>query len=112
MRNLEVDAPRVVDLQPGDLLLLITDGFFEWANTTGEEFGTVRASETIRSVSHLTPEEIIAELYNAVLAFSNGSKQRDDLTAVVIKRVPVDTAADYESASPRPRTDAVCQPVA
>ena len=112
MSDLEVDAPRMIDLQPGDLLLLITDGFFEWENTADEAFGTERASETIRRASHLPPEEIIAELYSAVLAFSNGSKQRDDLTAVVIKRVPVGTAADHESVSPRPRTEAVCQPVA
>ena len=112
MPDLNVDAPRAVDLQPGDLLLLITDGFFEWENISGEAFGTERASETIRRVSHLTPEEIIAELYSAVLAFSDGSKQRDDLTAVVIKRVPVGAAADHESASLRPRTEAVCQPVA
>jgi len=39
-------------------------------------------------VSHLPPEETIAELYSAALAFANGSRQRDDLTAVVIKRVP------------------------
>ena len=110
MPDLEVDAPKVLELQPGDLLLLITDGFFEWENAAGEEFGTERFSETIRRVSHLTPEEIIAELYSAVLAFSNGSKQQDDLTAVVIKRVLVGTAADNESASPRPRTEAVCQP--
>jgi len=88
MPNLEVDPPKLLELQPGDLLLLITDGFFEWANPAGEEFGTERLSETIRRVSHLPPEEIIAELYSAVLTFANGSKQRDDLTAVVIKRVP------------------------
>ena len=98
MPNLEVDPPKLLDLQPGDLLLLVTDGFFEWANPAGEEFGTERFSETIRRVSHLTPEEIIAELHSAVLAFANGSKQRDDLTAVVIKRVPLAAASDHGSA--------------
>jgi len=33
------------------------------------------------------PEEIIAELYQAVLAFATGTKQKDDLTAVIIKRI-------------------------
>jgi serine phosphatase RsbU (regulator of sigma subunit) len=40
----------------------------------------------IRTFSHLHPEEIIAELYHAVLAFSGGTRQKDDLTAVLIKR--------------------------
>jgi serine phosphatase RsbU (regulator of sigma subunit) len=43
--------------------------------------------EAVRKFCHLPPEEIIAELYQAVLAFANGTKQKDDLTAVVIKRV-------------------------
>jgi serine phosphatase RsbU (regulator of sigma subunit) len=32
------------------------------------------------------PKDIIANLYQAVVKFSNGTKQQDDLTAVVIKR--------------------------
>lgn len=85
--KMEFEATVTLHLQPGDLILLITDGFFEWENVTGEQFGVGRLGDTVRKSSHLAPEEIIAELYNSVLAFSNGSKQNDDLTAVVIKRV-------------------------
>ena len=80
------DSSVVLNLQAGDLVLLITDGFSEWENTSGEQFGVDRLADAIRKTSHLAPEEIIAELYQAVLAFSNGTKQNDDLTAVVIKR--------------------------
>ena len=41
----------------------------------------------MRKFCNLPPEEIIAELYQAVLAFANGTKQKDDLTAVIIKRI-------------------------
>jgi serine phosphatase RsbU (regulator of sigma subunit) len=81
------DSPIIFNLQPGDLLLLITDGFFEWENVAAEQFGFDRLSSMIRTFSHLGPEEIIAELYHAVLAFSGGTKQQDDLTAVLIKRI-------------------------
>jgi serine phosphatase RsbU (regulator of sigma subunit) len=77
----------ILHLSPGDIVLLITDGFFEWENAAGEEFGVKRLGDTIRESSHLPPEEIIAELYNRVLAFAQGTKQNDDLTAVIIKRV-------------------------
>jgi serine phosphatase RsbU (regulator of sigma subunit) len=40
----------------------------------------------VRKHGHLPPEEIIAELYPAALEFAGGTKQKDDLTAVVIKR--------------------------
>jgi serine phosphatase RsbU (regulator of sigma subunit) len=44
-------------------------------------------TQVIRGSRERSPEEIIAELYKSVLAFANGTKQIDDLTAVVIKRV-------------------------
>lgn len=46
-----------------------------------------RLTDAIRKSHQLAPEEIIAELYSAVVGFSEGSQQQDDLTAVVIKRV-------------------------
>ena len=96
MPELNASAPETLTLLSGDLLLLMTDGFFEWADDSGEQFGMERAAETIRRAKGLPPEEIIAELYNSILTFSNGSKQQDDLTAVVIKRVPDVSADDTE----------------
>ena len=69
------------------MIVLATDGFFEWEDAEEEQFGVVRLTQTIREAKHLPPEEIIAELYSAVKKFANGTKQMDDLTAVVIKRV-------------------------
>jgi serine phosphatase RsbU (regulator of sigma subunit) len=91
--ELGAGAPAVLDLQPGDLLLLITDGFFEWESAAGEQFGLERLTDSIRRNSHLPPEEIIAQLYDAVVTFSQGTPQQDDLTAVVIKRTGSRVAA-------------------
>jgi len=84
---LNSSAPVIVDMEPGDLIVLATDGFFEWEDAKGEQFGDERMTRTIRAARDLPPEEIIAELYSAVKVFANGTKQMDDLTAVVIKRV-------------------------
>ena len=73
-------------LDPGDLLVLATDGFSEWENDAGEQFGVLRMKDVIRLSRDYHPAEIIAHLYSAVTAFCNGGKQQDDLTAVVIKR--------------------------
>jgi serine phosphatase RsbU (regulator of sigma subunit) len=85
--------PIRMNLEPGDMILLITDGFFEWENQAGELFGTDRLAEVIKRCSELEPEEIISNLYEAVLSFSQGTPQKDDLTAVLIKRqfLPVKT---------------------
>ncbi len=81
------DPPEHLHLQSGDLVLLATDGFFEWENDQDEQFGVLRLEESIRSSRDLGPAEIIRRLYETVSAFSNGTKQQDDLTAVVIKRL-------------------------
>ena len=80
------EPPKILEFHPGDLLVLTTDGFFEWANAKGEEFGVKRLEEAVRSSKERPPGEIISALYKAVIDFSGGTKQNDDLTAVVIKR--------------------------
>ena len=79
------DPPAHLQLHAGDLILLATDGFFEWENDQGEQFGVQRIERTMRDSRDLAASEIISHLYDAVTRFSNGTKQQDDLTAVVIK---------------------------
>ena len=79
-------APASLGMKPGDIVLLITDGFFEWENSAGEQFGTERLAAVVREFSNREPEVIIAELYDSVRNFADGSPQQDDLTAVLIKR--------------------------
>jgi serine phosphatase RsbU (regulator of sigma subunit) len=81
------EPPTRLQLQSGDLVLLATDGFFEWEDDHGEQFGVQRTEEVIRASRDGPSSEIIARLYDAVIRFSNGTKQQDDLTAVVIKRL-------------------------
>jgi len=80
------DPPKILELNAGDVLVLATDGFFEWTNREGEQFGAERFKETIRQSKEEYSNDVISALYGAVLAFSGGTKQQDDLTAVVIKR--------------------------
>jgi serine phosphatase RsbU (regulator of sigma subunit) len=80
------EPPEVLELNRGDLLVLATDGFFEWANSKEELFGPKRLEEVIRTSKEQHPREIISALYQATIAFSDGTKQQDDLTVVIIKR--------------------------
>lgn len=82
-------SPAGLTMQPGDMVLLITDGFFEWENEAQEQFGTKRLGEILRTFCDRQPEVIIAELYDSVVKFSQGTPQKDDLTAVLIKRLAV-----------------------
>ena len=84
--DLTSEPPTALELDSGDLLILATDGFFEWANPEGEQFGKERLERSVRDARQMPPAKIISSIYQSVLEFSGGTKQEDDLTAVVIKR--------------------------
>jgi sigma-B regulation protein RsbU (phosphoserine phosphatase) len=75
-------------LAAGDFVLLVTDGLFEWANEAGENFGLERLRHAIRSVAQGTADEIIRGLYRAAEIFAGSRPQEDDVTIVVIRRLP------------------------
>lgn len=85
--GMDYDPPTRVALLPGDMLLLFTDGFLEWARDDGEQFGTERLGEVVRSHATLPAAAIIAAVTAAVEAFAGGSPQVDDCTAVIVKRL-------------------------
>src|SRR6185503_12522643 len=81
-------------LEPNDMIVLVTDGFYEWENPSGEEFGLQRLESVILKSGDCGAEEVIAKLRNAVEEFCQGTEQKDDLTAVVLKRKPAEAWAD------------------
>jgi len=81
-------------LAPNDMIVLVTDGFYEWENANGEEFGLHRLESVVRQSPDRSAKEVIARLRFAVEDFCQGTEQKDDLTAVVLKRKAVATPAD------------------
>jgi len=77
---------RVLQFKPGDMLVLVTDGLFEFANGAGELVGTERLGASIRQHRAEASEALIRKISAEVLAFGAGAAQADDMTAVVIKR--------------------------
>lgn len=81
------DSPFTVTLNPGDFLVLITDGFMEWANPQKEQFGLERLNKALIKHGCLSSQQLINRLRDEVITFSAGTPQKDDLTAVIIKRL-------------------------
>jgi len=73
-------------LNPGDFVALVTDGFFEWENWDGEDFGINRLTATLRDSRDLPSDRIIEKLRTAVSDFCGGTEQKDDLTVVILRR--------------------------
>jgi len=86
MDDAPFDETATMSFAPGDMLLMLTDGFFEWANNDREQYGIARAGELVRQHRDRPAAEIIATIYKSVLDFSGGTPQADDLTAVIVKK--------------------------
>jgi serine phosphatase RsbU (regulator of sigma subunit) len=76
-----------VQLAPGDLLVLYTDGVTEAANAQGEEFGDSHLLDTLKSHAHLAVGQLLQGVVAAVQQFSGGSEQQDDITLVIARAV-------------------------
>ena len=81
-------SSQEIPLLPGDLVVLVTDGFFEWEGPNGEQFGIDRLKRVIQSSKDLPARELITRLHSEVMDFAGGMGQKDDLTAVVVKCMP------------------------
>jgi phosphoserine phosphatase len=89
---LELSETRPIVFEPGDIFVLLTDGFFECADSSGEQLGISRMSQLMRSRSELPARGLIDLFREQVSEFTGGSPQEDDLTIVVIKRNESDRA--------------------
>jgi sigma-B regulation protein RsbU (phosphoserine phosphatase) len=79
------EAGIPVDLQAGDMLVMVTDGFEEATAPDGMPFGVNRALAIVKENYARSAQEIVEALYRGVRAFAQGEAQVDDLTAVVVK---------------------------
>jgi sigma-B regulation protein RsbU (phosphoserine phosphatase) len=74
-----------VQLKPGDLLIFFTDGVVEAESDEGEQFGTERLVELIKSNTFLTAHDIQALILEQVFEWSGSQDQADDITVVSFK---------------------------
>jgi serine phosphatase RsbU (regulator of sigma subunit) len=75
-----------VQLDPGDLLAIYSDGVTEANNTADEEFGEERLIETLRDHRGEPAETILQAVRTALAAFTAKAPQADDITLIVARR--------------------------
>ncbi|MDZ4722966.1 MAG: SpoIIE family protein phosphatase [candidate division Zixibacteria bacterium] len=80
---------RAMVLSPGDTVVLYTDGVTEVFDKNGVEFGLDRLIEVIKKNKAKSAKEIQAAIYAVVTKFASEDHIYDDLTMIVIKRLPV-----------------------
>ena len=75
-----------IELGPGDLLVLYSDGFVEPVNAAEEEFGLARLSAALVAGREQPLAELSHGVETAVRAFVGGEPDADDRTLVLLRR--------------------------
>jgi sigma-B regulation protein RsbU (phosphoserine phosphatase) len=74
-----------VELRPGDVLVLYTDGTVEAENPAGEQYSTQRLATVVSSHLQQSPRELIETIHASVVEFAGTPQLADDLTLLVVK---------------------------
>lgn len=85
-KHAEISTAEPIHIEPNDLFISVTDGVVEAMEPTGELFGIERAIGIIEANRTRSAAEIIEALDCAIREFAKTGVQRDDITAIVVKR--------------------------
>jgi len=73
--------------EPGDILLMYTDGVIDALNADSEEFGMERLAKIMIENCHLSAEGLVNKIVEELGAFVGDREAFDDMTMVAVKRV-------------------------
>ena len=73
-------------LQPGDVLVIYSDGVTEAVSPTGEEFGPTRLYEVVSRNVEASAAGIRDRIESSLTKFAQGTSAADDITLVIVKR--------------------------
>jgi sigma-B regulation protein RsbU (phosphoserine phosphatase) len=77
---------RQATVEPGDILVLYTDGVTEPINEEGEEFGEQRLVHVVASNCERPCLDIVSNVGAAVSSFAGAQPSFDDYTLISLKR--------------------------
>jgi phosphoserine phosphatase RsbU/P len=75
-----------VPLEPGDCILLYTDGVTEALDSGGDEFGIERTMESVRTSAKSGAQAIVTRLIDDLRNFVGSQPQNDDITLIAIRK--------------------------
>jgi phosphoserine phosphatase len=79
-------APLEIEVEDGDVLVLLSDGFYQRANIDGERFGESRVRDIVMAGRQKPSSDMMAALFTALDGFAKDAPQEADITGVLVKR--------------------------
>ena len=86
-------------LEPGDTLVLYTDGISEAQNQAGEEYGVSAIKSLIESREPGCPGDLIRNCQEHLDGFRGGQERADDETLLAIQYLPAKSTLEYASSA-------------
>ena len=84
----DAGAPQLLKMDPGDLLVLLSDGIYEYESKQGVQFGEERVAGLVKYHHRLPMEKLSKQILNATYEHGAGVTQQDDITLVLLRRLP------------------------
>jgi sigma-B regulation protein RsbU (phosphoserine phosphatase) len=84
--------PRTLSMAPGDLLVLLSDGIYEFENRQGAQFGEERVARLLEYHHRLPAAELARQILSATFEYGRDTAQEDDITLVLVRRLPEDAS--------------------
>ena len=81
----EVYEEQRIDLQPGDVLLFVTDGIVEAMNANRELYGFPRLEAVLKSCDMNNAQSVLDCVFDNVFEFMGDVPPHDDMTMVVVR---------------------------
>jgi phosphoserine phosphatase len=82
---------RELEMSPGDVLVLLSDGIYEFESRQGVQFGEERVGQLLRYHHRLPAAELARQILSATFEHGDGVSQEDDITLVLVRRLPEET---------------------
>ena len=74
-----------VSIEPGQVIVLYTDGVTEASNPEGVEYGRERLASAVLAAQNLSAREMISSIHRDVINWTRGRGANDDITFFIIK---------------------------
>ena len=84
----DVGESQALKMEPGDVLVLLSDGIYEYENKQGMQFGEKRVEQLLEYHHRLPMVELSKQILQATYEHGADVDQEDDITLVLIKRLP------------------------
>jgi phosphoserine phosphatase len=86
MDQTNLNEPHAVDLAPGDILGLISDGIYEYENESGTQFGQAGIVDVVDASRQDDMDTMVRKIMSATYDHGGSVPQADDITIVLIRR--------------------------